>query len=279
MNYKLVRLIPKPIKVVARELIALSMFSDLKSALAYFKIVLFSARSEDSNQTGTVILNIKQLGGKSFTVRRSGTDARVVFCTFIRGFHLPPKGFVSEDAKLILDLGANIGSTLAHYGEIYRSAKIIGVELDKENAELCSTNTSYLSDRAAVLNYGVWATDGLAEYQKIDGYQEGLSLVRESSDQNWHRVEVETLSINSLLEKTHCEGKNIDFVKMDIEGAESSVLTQNTEWSATVNCIMVEVHDEYDKETCAADLNKLGFKTHFDSNHSDCVIGIRQPVN
>jgi hypothetical protein len=56
-------------------------------------------------------------------------------------------------------------------------------------------------------------------------------------------------------------GRDVDYVKLDIEGAERDLLTANTGWAARVRCISVEVHSPYRVEECLRDLAALGFRT------------------
>ena len=89
--------------------------------------------------------------------------------------------------------------------------------------------------------------------------------------------EVEALSLNSLLAE---EGRDfrVDYMKMDIEGAESEVLRQHTEWADRVDSIKVDVHPPYSVEDCLRDLRALGFEARPDRQHWACVEGVRQAV-
>jgi hypothetical protein len=73
----------------------------------------------------------------------------------------------------------------------------------------------------------------------------------------------------------YANDESIDYVKMDIEGAEREVLRSNTEWAERVRCIKVEVHHGYSKDDCIADLQRLGFQAYPDATHFICVVGIR----
>jgi hypothetical protein len=66
---------------------------------------------------------------------------------------------------------------------------------------------------------------------------------------------------------------------MDIEGAESRVLTRNTAWSRKVKCIKVEVHEPYSVHECVRDLGRLGFATQVDAWHWASVTGIQRGCN
>jgi hypothetical protein len=67
----------------------------------------------------------------------------------------------------------------------------------------------------------------------------------------------------------------IDFLKMDIEGAEKRVLREHTDWASRVRCLKVECHDDYSREDCIRDLQRLGFQGEIDPSHWSCVIGNR----
>ena len=185
---------------------------------------------------------------------------------------MPPRHLVPADAKIILDLGSNIGLTIAHFGILYPFAKIIGVEMDEQNASLCHKNIQFLRGRAKVINAAIWINDGTVEYDVIENFQNGLSLVGGSTSKTLAKRKVDSICINSLI-SAECPEDMVDLVKMDIEGAEADVLRKNTEWTGKVKVIMVECHPPYTREYCRIDLERLGFKTSLHKTHADCVIG------
>jgi hypothetical protein len=81
------------------------------------------------------------------------------------------------------------------------------------------------------------------------------------------------LSVNSLLDSLGWD--RVDFVKMDIEGAEREVLRRNTAWAHRVHSIKVEAHGDYGREQCVRDLQELGFRTALDARHPLAVTGVR----
>ncbi len=70
-------------------------------------------------------------------------------------------------------------------------------------------------------------------------------------------------------------GATVDYVKVDIEGAEIDLLRRNAGWAQRVRTIAVEVHAPYSVEECRDDLAGLGFSTRVDPRHWACVIGVR----
>src|SRR5688500_16798992 len=120
------QLLPDQAKTALRELCTLLLFSDLKSSIAYFRA---SHPALAKHLPPTLDLRIRQLNHHAITIRTRGTDARVVFNSFIHQFHLPPTGLFTSDDLFFLDLGANIGTTMAHMACLFPRARILGVEL------------------------------------------------------------------------------------------------------------------------------------------------------
>jgi len=273
LNHHIIRFIPAPIKVLLRTISYCFIFANLTSLLTFIQISRLN--NKKGSKPRTARLQIRRLAGQTIIIRSHTTDARVVFSTFVRQFHVPPTNSVSTDASLIVDLGSNIGLTVADYGQIFPKAMIVGVEMDRDNAALCTINTEHLKSRVHIAHAAVWTEDGYIQYGKIRGYEDGLSIIRNNQLQPIETVCVTSLSINTLFNTTLKNSSFIDFMKMDIEGAEKAVLREHTEWASRVQCIMVECHDEYKKQHCMKDLENLGFKARYDTSHSACVIGLR----
>ena len=180
-------------------------------------------------------------------LRPSSSDALVAFGALGRRYHLPPVA-LEEDAT-ILDLGANIGLTAADYASRYPKATIVAVEMDDENAAMAVRNTATYQDRVTVIHAAAWWEETRLSYTRAAG-DEWAFAIAERGDQ-----EVATVTVLSLVEQYG----PVDFIKMDIEGAEREVLSKNTGWAAAVRSIQVEVHDPYTVEQCERDLRELGF--------------------
>jgi hypothetical protein len=86
------------------------------------------------------------------------------------------------------------------------------------------------------------------------------------------------VTIASLVEQLNVP--QVDFVKMDIEGAEKEVLGAAGAWIGKVRCLKVEVHPEkastpYTVAACTKDLEKHGMICSRDPRHPACVIARR----
>jgi Methyltransferase FkbM domain len=67
----------------------------------------------------------------------------------------------------------------------------------------------------------------------------------------------------------------VDFVKMDVEGAERELLQDGSGWASRVRAIKVELHGSYTSAACEEDLERLGFQTRVDPRHWACVEGVK----
>lgn len=209
-------------------------------------------------------LRVKALGC-DVGVRQGTKDYCAVRDTFAGGYHLPPPGMKPDT---ILDLGANIGMTMAHFAVLYPRARMIGVELDADNAALCRENVRPWADRCTLVEGAVWTADGQVTYERRRGLEQGFHVADERGN-----AMAPAITLNTLLARHGWD--QVDFVKMDIEGAEEEVLRRGTEWAERVRSIKVEVHGSYTVGDCASDLRALGFETRVDDRHWAAVIGQR----
>jgi FkbM family methyltransferase len=182
---------------------------------------------------------------------RSGTsDLWVATETLAPAFHLPGPEVDRDAARLVWDLGANVGITTAHLAIRMPRAEVVAVELDAANAGVARRNLSGHGGRCRVVEAGVWTHDGRLRYGGDAGQEVGFRVG--GGDRS-----AEALSLDTLLARGG--GGPVDYVKMDLEGAEREVLRHATGWAAHVRAIRVEVHEPYTVAECQADLRALGF--------------------
>ena len=91
-------------------------------------------------------------------------------------------------------------------------------------------------------------------------------------------TKVPAVTVDSLIEELGVD--EVDYVKMDIEGAEKEVLANAGSWLPRVRSIKVEVHPEkastlYTLSNCMDDLERHGFRCSVGTHHHACVIGLR----
>jgi FkbM family methyltransferase len=250
---------------------ALRLTADLRSYTNYRQLGRPSARRR---RGGRVQVRLRPLHGARVLLRPGTSDAAVVQNTFAGGYHLPPTDARLSVEPRILDLGSNIGLTVAHFAVLYPTARILGVEMDADNAKLALHNTEPWQDRCQIVNSAAWHSDGEVRYRRTAGREAGFQIVEGADSQTGRSARA--VSMDNLIAELAAGDTGIDYVKMDIEGAEEQVLRINTSWAERVHSIKVELHrDAYSFDACRADLEALGFRTRVDDRHWATVIGVR----
>lgn len=233
-------------------------------------MALLRAAHPHAKQQPDVIETVRMRGlpGIDLRIRRGTTDPEVVVSTFLGRFHIPPSGV--RDPRIIWDLGANIGLTMAHMASAFPEARIVGVELDPCNAALARLNVSQWRDRCEVLAAAVWPDDGEVHFEIYPGEEDGAAVAAGG------RYVASAISLDSLRARVG----PADFVKMDVEGTESKLLTRSTGWADHVRCLAVECHPPYSLEQGLQDLTALGFSVYalrqtWRRRARDCAVGLR----
>ena len=162
--------------------------------------------------------------GREVELRLGTTDEQIFHEAFVKQFHLPPEQI---SPATVLDLGCNIGLTVAHFEALWPDADIIGVDLDADNCVVARRNCR----RSRILNVAVSAISGRQTYSGEEAWSFRL-------DPSGDRV-VESRTLDEL---TDLIGGRADFVKMDIEGAEWEVVQAPGEWPQRVGSLLIEIH-------------------------------------
>jgi FkbM family methyltransferase len=172
---------------------------------------------------------IVDLLGKDFKI----ADSRSFYWSYQEIFIDGIYGFDCNKKKpVIIDCGANYGTSVVFFKEHYPDSRIIAVEADpkifnllewnirlREYGDITLVNRAVSIKEREVSFYHEGA-DGGSVYP-IEGKSEVLS--------------VKTISLDSLISEP------VDFLKMDIEGAESEVIC-SSEKLGDVNQIFIEYH-------------------------------------
>jgi FkbM family methyltransferase len=226
-----------------------------------------------------VEIRFRALGGAPVHLRPGTQDDSLPQDVFLKSHHLPPTSIPADELKVVWDLGANAGLTIAHMARLLPEARIWGVELDEENARLCRLNIAPWGERCKVIHAAVWVADGTIAYHRPAGREQSFRVALAPPDPSAgppapgvSRPSAPALSLNTLFERT---GPRVDYVKMDIEGAEMQVLKRDTDWADHVRALKVEVHAPYTVEQCIEDLGLLGFHTEPLPKRRGGVLGIR----
>jgi FkbM family methyltransferase len=177
------------------------------------------------------------------------------------------------NAPRILDLGANIGLSVLYFKMMYPEARVTAFEADPRIFGYLEKNVhgNGYTD-VELINKAVWLENTTLEF-----CSEGADGGRAAMAGDSNLIEVEAIDIVEYL-----EGKQFDFLKMDIEGAEELVLPACKEHLAHVRYVFVEYHSKVGQKqsltSIIATLTDAGFRIHVQSigNNSSPFVEVRE---
>lgn len=180
------------------------------------------------------------------------TDRETMAGTWVDGrpIYLPVKDI---DAKFILDLGCFNGTTTKAYAHTFPKSKVVGVDLDLDNCYLAKQNTQNISN-IEIINSAVWIYSGEISCILWGEETNHIVGVHPNAPSTCPVITVNCTTIDELTK----EVEKIDFIKMDIEGAEHEILQAGGDWVDKTQNIFVEIHD-VTNDNIRKYLNNLGF--------------------
>lgn len=135
---------------------------------------------------------------------------------------------------LIIDCGANIGLSIIYFKNLYPNSKIIAFEPDKKIFNFLEFNIkSFNFNNVELINKGLWKEENTLKFFS-EGADGGRIAIEDDSN---NIISIETLKLSSYL-----KNNKVDFLKIDIEGAETDVLIECQEYLKNVENIFIEYH-------------------------------------
>ena len=169
------------------------------------------------------------------TIRPGTTDLWTVMETFERKMYAPLCSL--PDAKVIIDLGANIGDSAVYFAKAYPNAKIIAVECDDCNFQVLLNNVKRYSNVIPV-KAAIWGNN---KKLLIKSGQGENSICVCAAGRECLANSVKGLTMHDLIKTFGIE--KIDILKIDIEGAEKNLFEHDCSWLSIVQTIGIELHD------------------------------------
>ena len=163
---------------------------------------------------------------------------------------------------LIIDCGANMGTSVLYFKWLFKEAKVYAFEPDKSIFEVLNHNvlTNKLN-HVQINNKAIWI-DNQDMFFNANNAQSGKLIQDESS------IKVECVRLKTFMH----DFKHIDFLKLDIEGAELAVLQDIAGELHRVKHLFIEyhsaIHEPQKLSHLLSILEKEGFRYFIGGNPS-----------
>lgn len=150
-----------------------------------------------------------------------------------------------DRTDLILDLGSNVGASIAYFRARYPRARIIGLEPDPNAYQRLKASVSTLAN-VEVYPWAIADIAGSSRFHSAPQSWESAILPTDAPADG--SIDVETISLPGLMERLDIF--HVDLVKMDVEGAEWLVFSDPSAF-ARCDAIVGELHFDRPDQTPA----------------------------
>ncbi|HVF81639.1 MAG TPA: FkbM family methyltransferase [Flavisolibacter sp.] len=169
----------------------------------------------------------------------------------------------TTEAPLIIDCGANMGVSVLFFSKEFPQARIIAFEPEEAIYEVLQKNMeTYGLHNVEIHKKAVWDSESVLSFST--DHAMGGSVTNTFS--NEVPVKVQTVRLADYLQEP------VEFLKLDIEGAEYTVLKDCEPLLKNVQKVFVEYHSFFNKEQkleeILAMLKRAGFRYHLKQSFS-----------
>jgi FkbM family methyltransferase len=152
--------------------------------------------------------------------------------------------FAPKEGDTVIDIGAHIGRyTITSSKQVGKTGKVVAIEADPDNFQLLKRNIALNKlTNVMPLNYAVFSerTRMKLYEQSASAKYNSLMLARAARTKNYVEVEADTL--DSILKLN--EVNQVNWIKIDVEGAEFEVLKGSTKTLSSENMsLLIEIHN------------------------------------
>ncbi len=169
---------------------------------------------------------------------------QISFCSRSEFLHSAEEIFIDEIYKMslkgepyIIDCGANIGLSVIYLKKQSPGATIIAFEPDEKNFQLLQKNiTAFKLQNVILRKEAVWKENTKISFSN-DASQ--MSRISDTTNHTQNLIEVDAIRLKDFITK------EIDFLKIDIEGAEYEVLKDIEPTLHFIQKIFLEYHGTF----------------------------------
>ena len=173
----------------------------------------------------------------------------------------------SKKSPDIIDCGANIGMSIIYFRRLFPESRIVGFEPDKFVFNQLQKNLSHYNfSQVELVEKAVWIRN-----EKLQFSSEGSVGGSIQSRTEFKTIEVESMRLRDYL------SQEVDFLKIDIEGAELEVLRDCSDKLSNVKNIFVEYHSNYNEPQMLDEILSILKKTGFRFYIKEAWVNLKHP--
>jgi len=161
----------------------------------------------------------------------------------------------TNDAPTIIDCGSNIGLSILYFKTLFKNANIVAFEPDENNYLLLEKNIKENQLKEVNLQKkAVWINNDEIQFEA-----KGTEASKIDFSNNLTGITVQCARLKDVIEKYD----EIDFLKIDIEGAEYEVLLDIQHSLKKINNIFLEYHGKINEIKKLRDIIKIMAENSF----------------
>jgi FkbM family methyltransferase len=138
---------------------------------------------------------------------------------------------------VIIDAGANIGAVSIVLSKTFPEAKIVAVEPDPQNADLCRHNCKRF-ENVTVVEAAIGSVSGRVKLKRLDRDKSSCAIQTERGE----GADIPVVTVDELLAEAGI-GSKLFIIKIDIEGFEKDLFSSEISWLSEAAVVIIELHD------------------------------------
>ena len=158
--------------------------------------------------------------------------------------------FQPKNGEIVVDVGAHYGRyTLIAAKRVGPKGKVISIEADPKNMDMLNKNIKLNKlEHIITLNYAVSSNKSKVKLytpEQESDYTIYNTIISNRCNPNEKFIEVNANTLDNLLQENEISAEEVDWIKIDVEGAELEVLkgAHNVLLNSKDIAILIEIHN------------------------------------
>jgi len=127
-----------------------------------------------------------------------------------------------REVKVIFDIGAAIGEAALPMLRAFPGAEVYCFEPLPGSFAKLKERTKCFAERIHYFNYGLYNRSGESKFYVWENHHDGSSVIRPPATQKNREISITVRKLDGVIKELGI--KHIDFMKIDVEGAEKEML-------------------------------------------------------